>query len=450
MLDTGKSAGGSLTWYRSQGAGIQLGYQFQEVKDKTRHQTDIEAWWNIAGASTLRLRTRFREGPGGLNEYAAMLGFDVMFGFPVAPRGNLGGIRGRVFDAQRENRPGLAGVVVRVDEHATVTGENGEFSVSGLSAGRHLVDADLRTIGLSRLIIGQTPIRAEVVGNEKLHLDLAVSDAGSVIGAVIDAHSEADTTNAIQWGMEGTHPNLSGILIELSDENTRRVALTDRNGRFRFQRVAPGAWRLWIDASSLPSFHLFDQCSYDVNVAAGQTVEENFHVRRQQRDIKFLAKQSMLRLGRGLDHDSDSKAHTNHDRSSPNNNSEQAFEQSGESNHESELSIRDSNNQENSPWAVAVKDGTAKLLLDVREISVESNKVVPIRVMACAGEFKVNVTKWVNWHSSSIWVVRMIDGELYSVGTGVASVIAELDGIRSESVTVIVQAGSRAEILPEQ
>ena len=83
---------------------------------------------------------------------------------------------------------------------------------------------------------------------------------------------------------------LANVLVELSsgDEVLRRT--TDARGRFLFDCLRPGTWRLKVHEMSLPPLHDAHPNDVTLELAAGDDKRVDVTVVPRQREIKMLEK----------------------------------------------------------------------------------------------------------------------------------------------------------------
>ena len=161
-------------------------------------------------------------------------------------------------DGTDDSEPGLAGVDVLLSGNGVnlidTTDGNGNYSFTGLAPGEYTVTVDNTTV----------PVGAN--SGDQLTPTTAVSTTLTVIsGDVIDTVDYGYATTATigdfifddldgDGGFDVAEPGLDGVTVNLLDSGGSVVdTATTSNGAYSFTGVAPGAYTVEVDTSTLPS-----------------------------------------------------------------------------------------------------------------------------------------------------------------------------------------------------
>jgi len=152
------------------------------------------------------------------------------------------------------------------------------------------------------------PVTVEVVGGETTSIEFGVIPAANVRGTVVVVPSNGNGDgNGANHNGNGTNGNggfvvgepgnnnarheptgLANVLVELAngDEILRRA--TDQRGRFLFDALRPGQWRLRIYDHNLPPYHYLETPEQDLTLEPGQALDITVRVLPRVRQIRII------------------------------------------------------------------------------------------------------------------------------------------------------------------
>lgn len=210
----------------------------------------------------------------GLGEYS--VAYVVPFGLPIgAPREQR--LSGRVYDA--ETGAGLEGVALTLDGRTALTGADGRFWLPRPDAEVAYLNLDRISAGLGRIPMQDMPL--QVRGREASEIDVPMLQSARLSGQVEVAAGSRQ---------EPVH----GAVLELTSGDRRLRAIADRDGRFGFPEVIPGAWTLRVLHARLPAHHAVEQESYGLTLVPGAQDEVRIRVLPKQRRIRMLESGTVL------------------------------------------------------------------------------------------------------------------------------------------------------------
>jgi hypothetical protein len=261
----------------------------------TRFLNHASQWYSIFDASlhqqlpwgheiALRGRcTRYNQFGQGTNS-AWLAEYSVPLDLPVAKKGSIGQLRGKLLDT--ESGMGIRNVLISVDGSMAVTDESGEFFFPTLAPGVHDVTVDQATLGYERVLTGDAPTGIPLRGGDETKLTLGVVRAAQVSGTVRRFEFE-NTSDSLQSKVleAGGQP---GVLIELRNQERFLRQLTDSRGRFEISGVQPGDWKLKVLDGDIPEHHYFEEDSLFLRLAPGQKAEITLKLLPKRRKIQLL------------------------------------------------------------------------------------------------------------------------------------------------------------------
>ncbi|QCR20475.1 SdrD B-like domain-containing protein [Agrococcus sp. SGAir0287] len=171
-----------------------------------------------------------------------------------------------------EGEPGISGVTVIVTwdgplgpvELTVVTGEDGSWTLPNVPAGDWTVRVDLDTVPPH--LVGSTP--ASVV------VQVPVGGVGTVEHGLVPTGQVGDTVfhDEDRDGVQDAgEPGIEGVTVQLVDAQGNVVAetVTDADGRYLFEDVAPGDYVVRIDLSTVPEGYEVTQGTAEIAVTVG-------------------------------------------------------------------------------------------------------------------------------------------------------------------------------------
>ncbi len=311
LFDDSNSLALSLDWKLSRRTALSGSYLRcdQSGSGPGSQQLDFRATHTLANGTSWELRvlgsSPALEGNPGI---CYLVGYTVPFGIPLGARTDIGGLRGRVYDAEQPGRPGVGNVVLTVSGAAAVTDAAGRFAFPALAPGSYSVRVDQRSIGLTRVVSGKTPVLVEVKGGAVQEVSVGIVKAAALSGQVVvlptpDGNGASPPAGGqtlrdqsgtyVVGGAGGTSPptgavGLPGTLVELTEGGDVRRTATDGAGRFAFTGLRPATWHLKVYDYNLPEFHRLDNPERDIALQGGETKEVTVSVLPRVRRIKMV------------------------------------------------------------------------------------------------------------------------------------------------------------------
>lgn len=222
----------------------------------------------------------------GLFEYS------IPVGFPVTRKLAVGMLKGRVFDSGK-GQMGVPGMIVRVNDFATVTNAKGEYFFHGLHPGSYVLTLDDRNAGSDLVTEEKMPLNLIVEGGEKTDCQIGLTRGGRIGGRITvydfgdivprvaktepdavapSVASPADPASEAKPQLIERVP-LTGAAVELSGDGEVFEQVTDGQGRFLFEGLRPGLYVLRVHDDDLPEFHALEQDTFEIDLKPGEKEE---------------------------------------------------------------------------------------------------------------------------------------------------------------------------------
>ena len=222
-------------------------------------------------------------------EISAYLNYTIPLQIPVGKKKSVGMIKGRVYDEERPGKPSINNVILIANGISAVTDRNGRFVFPGIKPGDYYLQIERGSIGSSRTTSERLPV-VTVRGGEAAEIEIGVATACKISGQVIlfapkKEIVEEDRPIPEEFREAG---GFAGALVEISRAGEVIRQFTDGRGRFSFEGIRAGAWKLKVYEESLPAFHFPQKGEFEVELKSGQEEEITIKVLARPRRIKMI------------------------------------------------------------------------------------------------------------------------------------------------------------------
>jgi predicted porin len=196
-----------------------------------------------------------------------------------------GTVEGVVFNdinrngVQDKGEEGVKGITIRLEDGSTAkTDEKGYYQFSRVEVGGHLVTLDVRRIPADYSTISPEKMKVEVKLRETGRVNFQLIAAGRIEGRVIDDKNANGKSDPGEKGI----PDVL-VFLQPGDNNS----YTDEDGKFLFENIIPGEYRLKLDPVTLPEDSVFtspEQLKFEVPVG-GELKDMTFLIHVKPRPI---------------------------------------------------------------------------------------------------------------------------------------------------------------------
>lgn len=231
------------------------------------------------------VRARAPVGSGfGADELEAVAEYTVPFDVSLGEGEASTQLRGTVVDAATGE--GVGGVTMRIGDRRAVTGDDGEFTVDGVSPGRSYLRPDLSTLDDGLSPTGSMPRVVRLEKGTTARIRVEVAETGTISGRV-DIRERTSMTGRIA-DADSSARGLGEVLVVLSGPSGTYRETTDGSGRFSFSRMPPGAWTVSIEPGGLPPHHAFERTSVDLDLEPGGEAGAHFLAVPETQRIRMI------------------------------------------------------------------------------------------------------------------------------------------------------------------
>ncbi len=253
--------------------------------------------WNIQVYGDIRYDTTLNPQKDNLKSKGIQANLRVMKKFNWGTREKIAGLKtgvetrgygtieGIVFNDinrngfQDKGEEGIKEITIRLEDGSTVkTDEKGYYQFSRVEVGGHLITLDVRRIPAEYSIISPERIGVELKLRETVRANFQLIAAGRIEGRVIN---DTNRNARVDPGEKGIPDVL--VLLEPGNNN----AYTDEDGKFIFENVLPGAYKMRLDSATLPEDSFYsspEELMLEVPVG-GELKDTNFLIYVKPRPI---------------------------------------------------------------------------------------------------------------------------------------------------------------------
>ena len=332
LLGSGSYLSASVNWRPRKRVRLSVRTSANNLSSRVRRETfqlDSTLKAGLSDRLDLEIRARYYDSEFEKGRSGVRVALTRGLGVPVRRRSSVGGVEGRVFSADIQGAPPLPGVIVRLNDLATLTSANGSFFFPAVKPGAYRLSIDQSSLGLNRAPRSRLPVTLNVQGGKTSRVEIEIVRVASLrgkvtvfaSGAVLDTEDTVDTdpaTAASEIYLEGTasqtislhsgaervlRPShgLANILVELSDGTAVLRRYSNAAGDFDFTDLTPGHWTLKVYEAGLPPYHVLEQQQMNFLLKPEDTVEVELRVIPRLRTIRILENVDLSSASRGGD-----------------------------------------------------------------------------------------------------------------------------------------------------
>ena len=228
----------------------------------------------------------------GKDEFSFLTAYTIPFGIPVGTKKNMGRLTGKVYDAEKPERPPIPNVVLTMNGASAVTNNKGEFIFPALKPGTYLLRVEKGSIGLNRVSVEKDPLVVEVKGGITANVEIGVVTSCKIYGSV-SFMSSNDSGKSYSNDREG----LTNTLVEVRNGKEVLRQVTNRQGRFSFDDLRPGVWTVKFYPENLPNGFCLDREDYQLDLRPGEGKEITGNILKRPRQIPIIDEGKIIFVG---------------------------------------------------------------------------------------------------------------------------------------------------------
>jgi hypothetical protein len=209
------------------------------------------------------------------NQYKYIVSYAIPFSNPWRKRYDRGAVEGYLWE-QGSGKP-VANAIINLNGERTFSDASGHYRFGGISPGNYALQTEL--LPRHQITTCPQPSTVDIVGGCTTRHDMPITTAGSIVGSVIlyayeesmAAYEQLVTQGNFegipQYAVRGL-PHVS-LTIDRDCGAEIYTTTTDLQGRFAFEGLRPGTWRLTIHKEGIPSQYQYTH-TFDVEVISQQ------------------------------------------------------------------------------------------------------------------------------------------------------------------------------------
>ena len=247
---------------------------------------------------TFSLRGRHTMLQNSINkrETALLVEYRIPLGIPSGKKKNTGVIKGTIYNAV--NQKAMKDVILRMNGVTAITNRMGRYVFPSLLPGKYYLSVDRNSIVNNQITDKKTPMELVIEGGEEEVIDIGVIASAKLIGQVmlygfneddidIDKKIDAEKHSYDEKTFIQMH-GLKGILVEIKKDDEIQRRLTDKTGKFSFEKIRPGVWTIKVYESKIPKYHYLKKDSIIIEVKPGSEKDISIKVLPKRRKIKMV------------------------------------------------------------------------------------------------------------------------------------------------------------------
>ncbi len=153
-----------------------------------------------------------------------------------------GDIKGQI---TYDNGEPAEGIVLSVQNKTAITDKNGEFLISTVQPGRHLLFVDRSKFEINQVTDIPSPIEVDVFEDQETVVNFKITTGAKLTGKISITKSGDEL-------LKNSDVTAGGIIVELKNDFNQFRITTDNQGNFSFPLVRPGNYTFKIYENSIP------------------------------------------------------------------------------------------------------------------------------------------------------------------------------------------------------
>lgn len=269
----------STAWSAGKHLKLQLMYQFSD-QDFSRQYLNSNLQYTFRNNSYLQLKGYWNTGTAESSTAEFLLSYTIPWNLRLRKNKSIGHIQGNISqkNLEQQSTP-FPQLVVNCNGMRTLTDDKGNFSFPDLSPGEYHLW--LEGVTKNKVTATHLPLSIPIGGGEVVKKNISFEAPATITGTISLFCFEGDTLKK-----EGVAPRTTLILTSAATQE-QVVVLTDTQGSFTFNDLAPGRWLLEVKSSNDIPYHYFEPKELLIDLFPGT---------KHTPDIKLLPIKRQLRM----------------------------------------------------------------------------------------------------------------------------------------------------------
>ncbi|HKJ06281.1 MAG TPA: hypothetical protein VJ970_02320, partial [Flavobacteriaceae bacterium] len=199
---------------------------------------------------------------------------------PLAKDKTKGILKGKF---KAEENLDLEGILISIGNKATVTDKNGEFIIYNIEPNEYNLNIAQSSLPKNKIVIENISQKIDILPNQEKFLNLTLGNTGLVVGEII--LNEVNFTKSSKFKVK-----LPKIVVKISKGNKKYLTQTNKEGKFKFNKLTPGEWTVELMIKNLQQQFNFSNTKQLIIVTPNIATEVKFDVSQKNREIKKIKK----------------------------------------------------------------------------------------------------------------------------------------------------------------
>lgn len=281
--------GGSLRWSHH----TQQQTQETVVTRYAREQVSVGVLHRPSPARQWTFELRQMGGPHQAEQWAYGIHLTQFLSVPIRRKPTLSTLTGQL---RWESAPGgepevpVAHVVLRAGSAVTRTDAAGRFIFHGMTPGEYILQVEDAALGPEVVWAAATSARVALPGGRTTHAELQLTRAAAVAGDITVVR-EASTDWRWRTHPENPSSPVGNVMVEMwrpEDPASVLRTLSNAEGAFQFQRLAPGTWMLQVHEGTLSRHHQVHNGLQTLELVPGGQEKVQIQVQPRERRMHMI------------------------------------------------------------------------------------------------------------------------------------------------------------------
>ncbi|WP_111707368.1 carboxypeptidase regulatory-like domain-containing protein [Lutibacter citreus] len=276
--------GGSLQYQLRDKLGINLFYRSDYAVDELEAdaQSFLEAQLNYQFNRNQKLSFSASQSslPTQNNALKKELFISASYSFiinaPISKDKTRGTIKGKITSTDNDN---LEGILVSLENNASVTNKKGEFIFYNLTPGIHSINIAQSSLPNNKIIVENTPYAIDVAPNKDSFIEFNLGKTGSLSGKLILKKLNTVRSNKFD-------KKLPRIIVKIYNKDNKYLTQTNEKGEFNFLKLAPGEWTVELLVKPLLSDFTFTPIKKNIFIKPDEDLFVKFNASIKNRRLK--------------------------------------------------------------------------------------------------------------------------------------------------------------------
>jgi hypothetical protein len=171
-------------------------------------------------------------------------------------------------------------VLVQLAKTSLLTDRGGAAEFNRVTPGEYFLTIAASQLGADRTVVPAFPVRVVVTAGGSVRVDATIVRSASLSGVlqVFQFASGGLATAANAAASLVPVRAVAGVMIELSGPSGARQTVTDTGGRYAFEALPPGEYRVRVVRAAVPPFYQIDRPDQSVTLGPGGAADIAFRI----------------------------------------------------------------------------------------------------------------------------------------------------------------------------